>query len=311
MCANRGTNGVPCRIEGDFMLKKTHFYSLKIYFLILVILSALLLPAVAANAANEQAQLAVYCKIDDQPVARASISIYRIGDVTDSTLLPEAPYNELDLPVVQASSSQTDIAAATAALQAYVEEHHVSSTAVKTTDAQGKALFTSVEIGAYLVLADFSESDTKNASALPALVFVLPGHTDGTEIYLKIEVSEESTVPAGPGGVTTPDKPTSVTERFPTAVTRPDRPTSVTERTHTEWFPTNVTRPERPTSETEQAQTEINPTDVTKPEKPTSQEERLPYTGQLWWPVFALAAAGLICFAVGFAACKKNRETER
>lgn len=247
------------------MLKKT---SLSLLF----ILFAILLPAVTSHAAGGQTQLAVNCMIETRPVAHAKIELYRIGDVVDSTLVPAAPFSELDLPAVQASAAQAEIAAAAAALQTYIEEHQLSPAAVEYTDAQGKALFDSVEIGTYLVLADFSESDAKNASALPALVFVLPGQGDATEVFLKIELPpEETTVPPVP--------------------TEPNTPTGPT-RPHTPTEPTSPEHPGEPTTN-------------------QPPEERLPYTGQLWWPVFALAAAGVLCFAFGFAARRKKQESGR
>ena len=205
---------------------------------------AFLLPAVFASAAGGQAQLVVFCKTEDRAIAHARVSLYLIGAVEDSTLVPEAPYNEVSMPIVKASSAPAEIAAAADALQAYINEKKIAPAATADTDAQGKAQFDALPIGAYLVLADFSETaDAKDASALPALVFVLPKTAedpDPTEVILKIEKPPETTT-----------------------------------------VPT------------------------------TRQPPELPYTGQLWWPVPALAAAGAIFIACGIRARRQKQETER
>lgn len=42
------------------------------------------------------------------------------------------------------------------------------------------------------------------------------------------------------------------------------------------------------------------------PKKPTPPPKRVPQTGQLWWPVFVLGAAGMILITVGFVRNSKN-----
>ena len=42
------------------------------------------------------------------------------------------------------------------------------------------------------------------------------------------------------------------------------------------------------------------------PKKPTPPPKRVPQTGQLWWPVFVLGAAGMIFITVGFVRKVKN-----
>ena len=42
------------------------------------------------------------------------------------------------------------------------------------------------------------------------------------------------------------------------------------------------------------------------PKKPTPPPKRVPQTGQLWWPVFVLGAAGMILITVGFVRKAKN-----
>jgi len=74
-----------------------------------------------------------------------------------------------------------------------------------------------------------------------------------------------------------PTEPSEPTE--PTSPTEPDKPSEPT-------TPTGPTKPSEPTS----------PTDSTEPEIPP---EKLPQTGQLWWPVPVLLCAGVFLILMG------------
>lgn len=80
--------------------------------------------------------------------------------------------------------------------------------------------------------------------------------------------------PDEPDGPDTPDNPD-----------QPDQPGT----------PSNPTNPTTPTTPTTPGQT--------TPGKPT-----LPQTGQLWWPVPALAGAGMLCFLVGWLRARRDHD---
>lgn len=52
--------------------------------------------------------------------------------------------------------------------------------------------------------------------------------------------------------------------------------------------------------------TKANPTPTRKVTVTPTPRKRLPQTGQLWWPVFVLGAAGLTCIVIGIAARKRS-----
>lgn len=62
--------------------------------------------------------------------------------------------------------------------------------------------------------------------------------------------------------------------------------------------PTEPSKPTEPTTPT----TPTSPTSPTSPTttNPTTPDEKLPQTGQLWWPVYLLTAAGLTLFFYGW-----------
>lgn len=61
------------------------------------------------------------------------------------------------------------------------------------------------------------------------------------------------------------------------------------------------------TTETTTATT-VKTTTTPPPSTTTVTTEKAPQTGQLWWPVPALAAGGLLCFGIGMTIRKKNDE---
>ena len=54
-----------------------------------------------------------------------------------------------------------------------------------------------------------------------------------------------------------------------------------------------------------------NKAKATKPPttKPTKPGDKLPQTGQLWWPVYALVATGLLCLVIGVL-CRRGGKHE-
>jgi hypothetical protein len=68
---------------------------------------------------------------------------------------------------------------------------------------------------------------------------------------------------------------------------------------------TTATSGTQPTGSSEQTGTTSTPP---PPSDTTVTTEKAPQTGQLWWPVPALAASGLLCFGIGLMIRKKNDE---
>lgn len=52
--------------------------------------------------------------------------------------------------------------------------------------------------------------------------------------------------------------------------------------------------------------TKVIPTPTRKPTVTPTHSPRLPQTGQLWWPVFVLAAAGSVCILIGIASRRRS-----
>ena len=66
-------------------------------------------------------------------------------------------------------------------------------------------------------------------------------------------------------------------------------------------------RPEKPASRPSSSHS--GTTGTTDTASPAPAEGKLPQTGQLWWPVPVLAAAGLVCIGMGIK-CRKEDENE-
>lgn len=52
--------------------------------------------------------------------------------------------------------------------------------------------------------------------------------------------------------------------------------------------------------------TKVIPTPTRKPTVTPTHPPKLPQTGQMWWPVFVLAAAGIACLMIGMAVRRRN-----
>lgn len=74
--------------------------------------------------------------------------------------------------------------------------------------------------------------------------------------------------------------------------------------------PDNPDEPDKPDQPVnpDQPGTPTNPSSPTTPGQTTPGKPTLPQTGQLWWPVPALAAAGMGCFLVGWLKARRDHE---
>ena len=82
--------------------------------------------------------------------------------------------------------------------------------------------------------------------------------------------------------------------------------TSTTVDTQTTASSDKTTTSSQPSTTT--ATTTVKTTTTPPPSTTTVTTEKAPQTGQLWWPVPALAASGLLCFGIGLMIRKKNDE---
>ena len=143
----------------------------------------------------------------------------------------------------------------------------------------GRVEFAGLKVGLYLLVQEQAAPGYYKAD--PFLV-TLPMTENGEYVYdvdasPKVEVKDK---PSRPDRPTTPDKPEE-----PGEPTQPDEP---------ETPPETPEGPETPTTEI--------------PETPPPLDPTLPQTGQLNWPVPALAVLGMALLAIGFLVKRNSYE---
>ncbi len=107
-------------------------------------------------------------------------------------------------------------------------------------------------------------------------------------------------------GETLPGETTKPGETLPGGTTKPGETLPGGTTKPGETLPGGTTKPGDDPSHTSGGTTE--PTgNVTKPTGEENTTERLPQTGQLWWPVPLLATLGLLLFAFGFVLTSKEK----
>ncbi len=175
-------------------------------------------------------------------------------------------------------------------------------------DANGTAKFTDLPCGLYVV---YQTRPAPGYERLSAFCVSLPYAKDGMLAYdvtgspkPRPEKTTDPTHPTSPTDPSTPTVPpgtnppgTNPPGTNPPGTTRPGStpPTSPTPG----GSPPSVTTPHDTPSVTTPAYEEVTTAPSTT--APSDEPERLPQTGQLWWPVFVLSICGAALLGVGVA----------
>ena len=300
----------------------------------LVVLSTILLFCVmvfpAAAAQNGQTQgysITVRAAFNRIAIRNAEFRLYRVGEGADRNYAYLPPYDSLGLPAYSDTVSAAKRTVIIAGLQAYIEKNNPKPDATARTDRSGNATFSGLQAGVYLVLSD-EQRTFGNVIYTPLPILIHLPYTqngaaaDHVEADIKYAISVPTTEP--PAGTTTPpgsttpppgsttepptgettEPPTGETTEPPTGETTepPTGETTEPPTGETTEPPTGETT-EPPTGETTEPPTASTTEPTTKPDKP-----QIPPTGQLWWPVPVLLAAGLLLTAFGLGL---RRKTER
>lgn len=117
-------------------------------------------------------------------------------------------------------------------------------------------------------------------------------YKDNTYQYLIINTFEDDTNESS----TTDTQTTATTTETTTVDTQTTASSESTDKTNTTSSSKTTTA------------TTVKTTTTPPPSTTTVTTEKAPQTGQLWWPVPALAAGGLLCFGVGLTLRKKDDE---
>ena len=214
----------------------------------LVLILTIMLPVIAVASS-----ITVILENDGKAVADVAFKIYYVAEITDSSnysLTDDFKNSGVDFKGYNRDNG-SDYAIK---LKAYAEKNNIKPVSEKVTDVNGKAVFSSLYDGVYLVVGE----DFKNGKVTPFIAELPLRDESGTLIY------------------------------------------NITARPKSE-----IINPEDKTEKT----TEII---TTKYDEDNNNGEKLPQTGQLWWPVCPLIAVGLlfIIFGIIYRRREENEEKE-
>ena len=161
-----------------------------------------------------------------------------------------------------------------------------------TIDDHGKVTFTDLPCGLYVV---YQRTPAPGFEPINAFCVSIPMIEDNMFVYdingspkPRPETST-SEITVTQVTVTTPGYETTTNLNHPSP---PDEPTTVPR----EETGTTVPREETGTTVPHETATTA-PNETTKP----AEDERLPQTGQLWWPAWVIGAVGLMLFGIGLS----------
>ena len=253
-----------------------------------------------------------------------SLRIYRVANGTaDTGFSLSGSFASLPVSLVGLSGSGWSTAAAT--IEAYIQPNGIAATASGRADATGKVSFTGLTQGLYLVVGDTLKIGRYSNFVEPFLI-ALPGITQSgawqydVTAYPKI-VDPEEGVP--------PSFDLLVMKQWVDAGTNLKRPdqidiallrNGVVFDTHTLtsaenwrytwtnlsnqyiWSAIETTRLADYTVKYQRSTTTLVIVNTARSLTPPDDvpDKDIPQTGLLWWPIYALAVAGLVLFTIGW-----------
>ena len=226
----------------------------------------------------------------------AQVNIYQVASVSNNTYVFTDQFTEcgFDLNTIGSLTAAANKSEA-AKLASYVSQHKIGYLKTMQTGSTGAAEFGEIPLGLYLVTEPVSPT---GHTAISPFLITVPQLVNGeykfdVDASPKTGTSDPTPTPpptTTPTPTTTP-APTPTTTPIPTRTPAPTRTPVPTLTPIPTMTPVPTVTPYIPTGSS------------STPGKPSTT---LPQTGQLWWPVYAMAASGLALTLYGFL---KKRES--
>jgi sortase A len=281
-------------------------------------LIALLLQLIAAPcafAAAPEPDLSAICSLNivmktssGTAVPEGEIALYHVANwVRDEDRLIweyTDPYASCSIPIDGLEDN-----ANASPLARYTRQRSIAG-AESAIDGDGSARFQDLSAGLYLII------QTKAAPGYEVIVpflVVLPLYSEPDGQYLYNVTAAPKIEPEFDDEPDTPSTPTPPGHTPTPSTDTPDTPTDVPGPTPEVSAPPSET-PANP-SETPAAPVPSGPGSDTPPDRPGNTPpsggvDRLPQTGQLWWPIPALALSGLVMLILSWALRDKQSRDE-
>lgn len=299
--------------------------------LLCALIVSLMLPmrplAAGAIDMTRPSSLTVTCRNGSTALVGAQFDLYQVAKPSPSGGY-ELTGSFTNFPVSLDDLTAAKMQALAGTLEIYTALNGVAPQAVGTTNALGTVTFTGLEPGLYLVLGRRHVQDNFVYTAKPILVF-LPTYDETTNqwVYDMTVACKFTVVPQSPPGDTVSRKVLKIWDDDGREAERPQQITVHLLRngriydtvllsdsnnwrytweeldadaswTVAEDVPTGYTVSVMQEGITFVITNSKPPEETPSPSPPPPP--KLPQTGQLWWPVPLLAAAGMILFLVGY-----------
>jgi hypothetical protein len=231
------------------------------------------------------------------PVSGASFKLYKIADAdADGVVTIDTKFKDCNVDITNTDRTAYKTAAATLADFIQSNANNFEALQTQSTDDTGWLAFDGLTRGIYLVVGETKTVNGTTYTPQSSLISI-PQTTDeyGTRWDATAELKYSKYTP--PPGGTVPGTPS-------------DSETPGTEDTETGITDTvNIVKNFSPEDTETETETEIAVTEdvTTLKASIVPVGKRLPQTGQLWWPVAALSAAGLCFITVGL---KRRRDKQ-
>lgn len=295
-----------------------------------LLLILLILPLSVAAAGDidlsRDTTLTVYARYDGMAIEDMALEAYRVASVDTTgelTVLPDFEIYREELDIRGENDSAWQQMAQT--LERFVTEQAIVPTKTLLTDETGTATFGTLEKGLYLLRADAMTQNGKVYAIAPCFV-LLPGkNQDDTWVYqveawLKPSENPEYTqitvIKNWLDNCTPAHEHPAITvklwhdEELVDTITLPkDGKWSYT------WYGLSTLGTWKVTEEPVEGYTQQPATregytfTITNVCKDYKKPEKLPQTGQLWWPVPVLICLGLVCLILGSYVRRKDTQT--
>ena len=320
-------------------LKTKRLFSLVLCIAALMMLACSGITAAASNDKSEAyGVLTLICKTDEAVLSDMKMRVFRVGSrQDDGSFALEGDFAEYPVALDDMSVSAVQKAAATLVNYAVVDK--LAPAAERSTDSKGEAVFEGLTPGLYLITGSSAEAGGKLYTPSAALIELTEngGETFDLTVYPKFTVTEI------PSPDITEFKVIKLWENDNIDV----RPEAISVELYcdgvlketvelneangwsykwsasadSEWkikekdipkdyqvsYKSNETQFTIVNSYSTSVTTDSSETDIGSETETSSNGGKLPQTGQLWWPVPALSAAGLILIAVGVRVNSKRK----
>ena len=276
--------------------------------------------------------LSLVCKYGTVSLSNMTVKLYRVADGNGETgFTLSGAFSSLPVNLSGLSSAGWNNAAAT--LASYIQPNNITEDRRVQTDASGSVSMANLTQGLYLITGDTLRIGTHTYTFAPFLVALPNASTTGDWVY-DVTAYPKTADPADhepnyfdvtvllqwSDAGTSAVRPTSVDitllrngvvyQNYTLSAANNWRHTWTNLSDVYNWSVVQTTKLSDYTVTYQRSGTTLVITDTAKPaattgttdtsNTTTTRDSSIPQTGMLWWPIYSLAGAGMILFAIGW-----------